>query len=163
MADLSHSERVGYFITMGFYGHWLPGRAAKAGEIGEPKLQEWVKQQMTQSAVLLETKEEREIVLHECVKTAAILHVKLGAVHVRTNHMHLVCGLEIEANHLMQSVKRSAGMRLRQHWNMPGVKVWAAGANCRTIFGERGWNAAIDYVVEQQGEKMAVWAKGARA
>ena len=83
---------------------------------------------------------------------------KLLAAHVRTNHVHLVVEAEVGPERIMNDVKSYAS-RCLNHKGMdePARKRWARHGSTRWLWKPEHVSAAIRYVVDEQGEPMAVF------
>jgi REP element-mobilizing transposase RayT len=101
--------------------------------------------------------DEREVVL-ESLKEVC-LHRKWGllAAHVRTNHVHLVVEAEARPEMVMNTFKSYASRsRNRLECDEPDEKRWARHGSTRWLWKDHEVRDAIRYVVEDQGEPMAV-------
>ena len=83
---------------------------------------------------------------------------KLLAAHVRTNHTHMVVEAEDRPERVMNDVKSYASRLLnRMGLDGTGRKRWARHGSTRWLWKPEHVSAAIHYVVEEQGERMAVF------
>ena len=93
---------LAYFITFTTYGTWLPGSAKGKGSVdrehngyGTPfvnpdeQRERWAREAMTQPAYVM-SPAEREIFCQAFVELAKERAWLLLAVHVRSNHVHVV-------------------------------------------------------------------------
>ena len=83
----------------------------------------------------------------------------LFAAHVRTNHVHLVVdALEEQPERLMSDLKAFASRRLNLFGlDEIGRKRWARHGSTRRLWKTQDVVAAIEYVVNGQGQPMAVY------
>jgi REP element-mobilizing transposase RayT len=82
----------------------------------------------------------------------------LLAAHVRSNHVHPVVEAEAKPEKIMNDFKAYASRRLNQtSGGGPDRKRWARHGSTRYLFHRDDVQAAIRYVVEEQGEAMAVF------
>ena len=82
----------------------------------------------------------------------------LLAAHVRTNHVHVVVEAEVRPEKVMNDFKpyASRGLnRLGRHGS--DRKPWARHGSTRWLWKDQDVQDAIRYVVEEQGEPMAVF------
>jgi REP element-mobilizing transposase RayT len=88
------------------------------------------------------------------------LHRKwtLLAAHIRTTHVHAIVDAEAKPEKVMGDFKAYASRRLNQ-CAVDGAerKRWTRHGSTRWLFNREDVAAAIRYVVEEQGEPMAVW------
>ena len=80
---------------------------------------------------------------------------KLMAAHVRTNHVHLVVDAEARPERIMNDLKAFASRCLNAH--EPARKRWARHGSTRWLWNRESVSAAIRYVVQGQGDPMAVF------
>ena len=99
---------------------------------------------------------ERQLVLESIQQHAARRGWTLHAVHVRSNHVHIVVESDLTPEKAMTQLKAYAsralnrsGRRRRKRWSHHGSTVY--------LWDPRHVDAAVDYVVQQQGPPMAVY------
>jgi REP element-mobilizing transposase RayT len=102
--------------------------------------------------------ERREIVLRTIQQHCTQRHWQLRAVHVRSTHVHLVVGADEAPERILTEVKAYASRALSQ----AGIeertrKRWAHHGSTRYLWQPQHVNAAIEYVVHEQGKPMAIW------
>ncbi len=84
----------------------------------------------------------------------------LLAAHVRTNHVHLVMEAEAGPERIMNDLKSYASRCLNQQGlDEPGRKRWARHGSTRWLWKQENVAAAIRYVVDEQGQRMAVFER----
>lgn len=82
----------------------------------------------------------------------------LLAAHVRTTHVHMVIESEAKPERIMNDIKSYASRCLNQAGlDMPARKRWARHGSTRWLWKPEQVSAAIRYVVDEQGEAMAVF------
>lgn len=82
----------------------------------------------------------------------------LLAAHARTTHVHVVVEAEAQPERVMNDLKSYASRCLnRTGLDEPTRKRWARHGSTRWLWEPDSVSAAIDYVVEGQGEPMAVF------
>jgi REP element-mobilizing transposase RayT len=80
------------------------------------------------------------------------------AAHVRTNHVHVVVEAEVGPERIMNDLKSYASRILnRVGVDVPGRKRWARHGSTRWLWEWENVSAAIRYVVDEQGDRMAVF------
>jgi REP element-mobilizing transposase RayT len=86
----------------------------------------------------------------------------LLAAHVRTSHVHAVVGADEKPEKVMQAFKSYASQFLNQaNLDEPDRKRWARHGSTRWLWKQENIAAAIRYVVEGQGNSMAVFEAAA--
>lgn len=99
----------------------------------------------------------REVVLIALRERCLQQQWKLLAAHVRTNHVHLVVEAEARPERIMNDLKSYASRCLNQKgMDEPARKRWARHGSTRWLWKPKHVSAAIRYVVDEQGEPMAV-------
>jgi REP element-mobilizing transposase RayT len=87
----------------------------------------------------------------------------LFAAHVRCNHVHIVLQAPISPEAVLNTLKAYASRRLTSFgFDDPFRKRWTRHGSTRYIWKEADLEAVVRYVIEEQGEPMAVfWAEPA--
>ena len=157
-----------YLITFACYGCHLHGHASGSVDRqhnlpGSPLMEADQQrasrelQRMEQARYRMDTK-RRVVVLAALHERCQQRHWSLLAAHVRTNHVHLVVAGEVRPERIMNDVKACASRCLnRQGWDGPTRKRWARHGSTRWLWQPAHVAAAIRYVVDGQGEPMAVF------
>ncbi|MCP5119811.1 MAG: hypothetical protein GY953_54125 [bacterium] len=100
----------------------------------------------------------RGAVLAAIVERCSDRNWKLLAAHVRANHVHIVVEAEVRPERIMNDVKSYASRCLnRLGLDEPGRKRWARHGSTRWLWKPENVSAATRYVVEEQGDPMAVF------
>jgi REP element-mobilizing transposase RayT len=82
----------------------------------------------------------------------------LLAAHVRTTHVHLVLEAEVEPISILNCIKAYASRKLNQMViEETGRKRWARHGSTRWLWKDNDVASAIRYVIEEQGEGMALY------
>ncbi len=82
----------------------------------------------------------------------------LLAAHVRSNHVHIIVEAEIPPERIMNEFKSYASRELnRRRSDGPNRKRWARHGSTRWLWKDQDVLEAIRYVVEEQGEPMALF------
>ena len=100
----------------------------------------------------------REAVLASLRERCSERHWCLLAAHVRSNHVHIVVETEVRPERVMNDLKSYASRCLnRMGLEEPTRKRWARHGSTRWLWKRENVLAAIRYVVDQQGDPMAVF------
>jgi REP element-mobilizing transposase RayT len=100
----------------------------------------------------------REAVLAAIVERCSARHWNLRAAHVRTNHVHIVVDADVRPERIMNDLKSYASRCLnRLGLDDPARNRWARHGSTRWLWKAQRVSAAIRYVVDQQGDLMAVF------
>ena len=159
-----------YLITFACYGchlhgdesgsvdgrHNLPGsRVIEA----DPKRVSAERQRMDQPPYGMD-RSRRETVLASLLERSSERHWSLLAAHVRTNHVHIVVEAEARPARVMNDLKAYASRCLnRKGLDEPARKRWARHGSTRWLWKRENVSAAIRYVVDEQGDPMAVFER----
>lgn len=159
---------LAYFITCSCYGTWLHGN--DAGSVARdhnmpgtpflsPKSQRVTAEQerMDQPPYDLDG-HRRDVVLKAIQEVCTHRRWSLLAAHVRTNHLHVVVHALEAPERVMNDLKAYASRRLNdQGIDTPQRKRWTRHGSTRYLWQPEHVEAAIQYVVHEQGEPMAVF------
>ena len=100
----------------------------------------------------------REAVLASLRERCSERHWSLLAAHVRTKHVHLAAEAEARPARVMNDLKSYASRCLnRIGLDGPARKRWARHGSTRWLWRRESVSAAARYVVDGQGEPMAVF------
>jgi len=161
-------DPVTYFITFTCYGchlhgdesgsvdksHNLPGsRLLEA----DPQRASAQRERMDQLPYGMD-KSRRDAVLASVMDRCSNQGWTLLAAHVRTNHVHLVVVAEVRPERVMNDLKSYASRCLnRLGLDEPARKRWARHGSTRWLWKPEDVSATIRYVVDGQGDQMAVF------
>ena len=113
------------------------------------------KRQMDQAPYALDHA-RRGAVLSALVERCSTQQWTLLAAHVRTSHVHVVVEAEVRPERIMNDLKSCASRCLnRLGLDNPARKRWARHGSTRWLWHVDNVSAAIQYVLEEQGEPMA--------
>jgi REP element-mobilizing transposase RayT len=105
-------------------------------------------------------KRRRDAVLAALLERCSERKWNLLAAHVRTNHIHLVIEAEIRPERIMNDLKSYASRYLsRLELDEPERRRWARHGSTRWLWRIENVSTAIQYVLEKQGEAMAVFSQ----
>jgi REP element-mobilizing transposase RayT len=159
---------LAYFITFHTYGTWLhgqtPGSVDRAhNQYGTPFLPadsmqvDESRERMTQEPYLLDEK-WRRIVRDAIVEECRFRGWKLLALHVRSNHVHMIVAAEREPETVMRMCKSQASKRLNQAGcENPDRKRWTTHGSTIYLWDEAAVADKVAYTLHGQGEAMAVY------
>jgi REP element-mobilizing transposase RayT len=160
------ADPLGYFITFTTYGAWLHGDAAGSVDRQhnildtpflppDPRKENARRKAMSQPAYELD-EPRRLIVLKTVREVCRHRGWKLWAVHVRSNHVHVVVTANAKPEKVMADLKAWASRRLREAC---GESVdrdrWTQHGSTRYLNTHTALEAAVVYVVDEQGKPMA--------
>ena len=115
---------------------------------------------MNQAPYLLD-RDSRTAVLQAVREVCLHRRWGLAAAHVRTNHVHVVVEAEVRPEKIMSDCKAYASRGLnRLRRDGSDRKRWARHGSTRWLWKDQDVEEAIRYVVEEQGEPMAVFVAG---
>lgn len=161
---------LAYFLTFSTYGTWLHGADKEHGSVDKrhnvyatPFLDanagrlRHETDAMRQPPYLLD-ESRRRVVCDAIVGLASEKGWHLQAMHVRSNHVHVVVEADREPGRLMSDMKARASRRL----NLAGLDDrqrirWTRHGSTRHLFRPDDVEAKIRYVLLEQGEPMAVY------
>lgn len=117
---------------------------------------------MDQAPYLLD-RDSRAVVLQALWEVCKYRGWGLLAAHVRTNHGHVVVEAEVRPEKIMNDFKSYASRGLnRLERDGSDRKRWARHGSTRWLWKDQHVQEAIQYVVEGQGEPLAVFVTGQR-
>jgi REP element-mobilizing transposase RayT len=160
------TEALAYFLTFTTYGTWLHGRQPGAvdrqhNQPGTPFLpaderREAARRgQMRQAEYLLDA-DRRAVVLQTILEVSRHRGWKVWAVHVRSNHVHVVVSAAATPEKVMSDFKAWASRRLRERFAEEADRDrWTQHGSMKYLWDEQAVAAATAYVIDGQGEPMA--------
>lgn len=158
-----------YLITFATYGARLHG--AEAGSVDqEHKLygtelcppnsfrERAKRERMAQHPYILDD-QRRSMVLGACREACEFRGWRLLGLHVRSNHVHVVVQASEEPERVMTDLKGYSSRALNDAGiEANGRKRWARHGSTRYLWNEEQLQAALHYVIHEQGEPMAVFS-----
>jgi REP element-mobilizing transposase RayT len=159
---------VTYLITFACYGSHLHGDASGSvdrahNQPGSPVLEADAKRVKTESRQMDQPpyaldRTRRDTVLAALIERCHERRWTLLAAHVRTSHVHMVVDAEADPERVMNDLKSYASRCLNQaHLDDPSRKRWARHGSTRWLWEPEHVAAAIRYVIDEQGDAMAVF------
>ncbi len=161
-------EPLAYFITFHTYGTWLHGDAPGSvdrehNQVGMPWLEPDANLRakkcdaMSQDVYTLD-ESRRSIVRDAIVAECRFRGWSLHAVHVRSNHVHLVVTAERDPEYVMRSCKANASKWLnRAGFDVPDRKRWTTHGSTLYLWDEANVAEKTDYTLHRQGAPMATY------
>ncbi len=166
---------LAYFITFTTYGTWLHGSVKGKGSVdeehntyGTPFLEPDAQREQAAREAMVQppyvmSRAEREIVCKAIVDLARNRGWLLSAIHVRSNHVHVVVSVERDAGRVMSDMKARASRELTlAGFDNAARRRWTRHGSTLHLFHEEEVEAKIRYTLDQQGERMAWYAKEPR-
>ncbi len=155
-----------YFLTFTTYGTWLQGRAEgsvsrETSGFGAPVLEPDSEREASQRASMKQPEyrldaQRRVVVLRTLLEVASHRVWKLWAVHVRSNHVHIVVTGPATPEKMMRDFKAWTSRRLREAFGESTDRNrWTEHGSTRYLWHEEALREKIEYVVNGQGERMA--------
>ena len=159
---------LAYFITFSRYGSRLHGdekgsvdrkRNQYGSDLIAPnrRLQQYENQLQKIPSFILEP-EYREIVFKTIMEVCTYRHWRLYALHVRTNHVHVVVSTSAAPEKALHNFQAYATRHLRE--KQPALKdarIWTRHGSTKYLWELKSLIEAIGYVAHQQGEHMEYW------
>ena len=156
-----------FLITWVCYGAWLPGESGavtrRLNRFGaplrepDPLRKQQSKDRMTQQPYRLDAV-RRDIVLNTLQEVCSRRGWTLLAAHVRTSHVHAVVRANCCPERVMTALKAYSSRALNAHpLDDPDHRRWARHGSTRYLWTADSVQAAIQYVIREQGESMAVF------
>ena len=153
-----------YLLTFRCYGTHLPGdargwvdrtRGDHRGGFHEPctALERSARERMLHAPYRMD-RNTAQTVLQAIVEVCAVRDCQLMAAHVRSTHVHCVVGGIPRPNRAVADFKAyaSRALNLAQGYR----KRWAREGSTRPLPNSAAVQAAVNYVVDGQGDAMAV-------
>ncbi len=154
---------LAYLLTWTTHGTWLHGdRRGSADHTGahqhgrpyiphQPNRVAFERAEMVADPVLLD-QPRRTIVEQTICDHLDFRKWQLLALHVRTNHIHLVAAAPVPPEKIMDQCKAWCTRRLREaDLASQHAKVWTRHGSTRYLFTQDAVNRAIHYVLHEQG------------
>ena len=100
----------------------------------------------------------REVVLNSIINTCDYYGWPLYAAHVHSNHVHLITESAKEIERVMQKIKLYCSRELNKQLKPTRkTKYWTHHGSTRYLWNDINLNNAMEYVVNEQGGKMACY------
>ena len=158
-----------FHITFTTYGTWLHGD--KRGSIDKghnqygsdfvspnARLNKKEQTHLKNHPVILD-KNIREVVLKSILQVCGHRGWIAHAIHVRSNHIHIVVSGEEKPEKMMVDFKAYATRAIRKNSNNKSViiKYWSQHGSTKYLWTKENLVSTIDYVKDRQGKVMSLW------
>lgn len=156
---------LAYFITFTCYGTWLHGDDRGSVDVehnkpGTPVLPPDPDRHAREASALVEPpyfldQPRRRVTLEAMCESARRKGWTLHAVHVRSNHIHVVVTALGPPERVMNDLKTAASRRLNKAFPAEqGRKRWTRHGSTRYLWTEESVARKVHYVLHKQGEPM---------
>ncbi len=153
---------LAYLLTFTSYGTWLHGdergsvnrriRGRSKVVAADPILHEHMRGKLNHAPVELNGS-MRKVVREACKGYCEFKQWPLRALHVRTNHVHLVVSAVADSARMLNGLKARATRMLREAELLEADRpIWTERGNIGLLFTRKAVAEAIDYVMHQQGD-----------
>jgi REP element-mobilizing transposase RayT len=162
---------LAYHITFTTYGTWLHGD--KRGSVDESHNQYgsnfvslnsglYKKEQtrLKNPPVILD-KNVRDVVLKSLLQVCCYRYWIAHAIHVRSNHIHIVVSGNEKPEKMMTDFKAYATRAIKNISNNQAIfrKYWPRHGSTKYIWTKENLVSTIDYVKNRQGKTMSLWCR----
>jgi REP element-mobilizing transposase RayT len=161
---------LAYFITFTTYGAWLHGTERGKGSVDrehnvfgaefvEPDAErEGESRDAMAQPVYVMDAARRDIVRDAIVSIAREKGWQLLAVHVRSNHVHVVISADRDPGRLMGDLKARASRDLtRAGFENADRRRWTRHGSTRHLFTTEEVEQKVEYTLDEQGTPMSVY------
>ena len=163
---------IAYHITFTTYGSWLHGD--KRGSVDKehnrygsafvsPNSGLHKKEQicLKNPPVILD-KIVREVVLEAVLRVCGFRGWVAHAIHVRSNHIHIVVSGDAEPERMMRDFKAYATRAIKKNSNKQAVirKYWSRHGSTKYLWTKENLVSSVEYVESKQGKTMSLWIRG---
>ena len=164
-----------YLITFSTYGTWLHGNEKGSADKehnlpgtpyipADPEWEEAETQTLKHPPVTLDAT-ERRLVADAIVAVCQHRGWKLHACNVRTNHVHVVIAADAKPEKVMNDFKSYATRAVREDTRTERAatareRTWTRHGSTRYLNTEVSFQAALFYVLEEQGEDLGGMVEG---
>jgi REP element-mobilizing transposase RayT len=162
------SKPLAYFITFSSYGSRLHGSENGSVDINhnqyghdlippKPQLEHYEKLTQKNETVALDS-EHRQTILESIMDVCSHRRWRVYALHVRTNHVHVIVSADTPPEKALHDFKAYATRHLREKYPiLKDYKIWTRHGSTKYLWERKSLIAAISYVVHEQGEHMEYW------
>ena len=165
---------LAYFITWTCYGTWLHGE--ERGSVdrdhndpcapvlpADPVRFAQEQARMREPAYVLD-EPRRAVVVRAIIEIVRRKGWLLHAVHVRSNHIHVVLTASGAPERVMNDLKTAASRRLNKAFpDEHGRTRWTRHGSTRYLWTESAVAQKVRYVLDEQGDPMACFPEPSRA
>jgi REP element-mobilizing transposase RayT len=123
----------------------------------QPKLRQYVEASLKQTPFELDA-DQRKITLEAIRKASQHKDWQLLAAQVRSNHVHIVVDSDVSPELVMNTFKAYASRALNLAFHREKGRIrWTRHGSTRHLWSRERIDAAMQYVLEEQGEPMACY------
>ncbi|MBI1748258.1 MAG: hypothetical protein HYR55_17000 [Acidobacteria bacterium] len=171
--NLFNAERIplACLITFRCYGTWLHGDARgsvdryhnqHAAPLLPPHKPWWQHNRRALKHAPVELDEAQRAAVDVAIReTCALRGWELRAVHVRTNHVHVIVSARCRPEPVLSACKANATRPLKEAGCWPYEhSPWVDGGSKRYLWTARSVDRAMDYVVNGQGGQLPDFNQG---
>jgi REP element-mobilizing transposase RayT len=164
---------LAYFITFTTYGTWLHGTDKGMGSVDDEHNQfgtPFIAPDIDRFSAALDAMKQppytldasrRDIVRDAIVGLAAEKQWRLWALHVRSNHVHVVVTADRDPGRLMSDMKARASRDLNRLESDQAERMrWTRHGSTRHLFEWSAVEEKVRYTLDEQGERMAYFDGG---
>jgi hypothetical protein len=159
---------LAYLLTFSTYGTHLPG--SDKGWVDDqhsvrgmplrphdPKLQAHWRLHINEPPWVLD-RETRLLMLEVILKVCTHRNWMAYAAHIRTTRVHAVIGSEAKPERILADFKAYSTRAFRRTGGIPQRRrFWSDHGSTRYLWKEHALKAAVDYVLNRQGARMACY------
>jgi REP element-mobilizing transposase RayT len=104
-------------------------------------------------------KNNRKIVLNAILQASSFRCWDAYAIHVRSNHVHIVVSGDAKPERIMGDFKAYATKAIKKNSPNPSVnkKYWSKHGSTKYLWAQESVASAIEYVKSRQGKAMSLW------
>jgi REP element-mobilizing transposase RayT len=165
MSQRKRTIPLASFLTFTTYGTWLHGREAGSvdcehNQFGEavmspdPVLEEAMRQKLEEPPFVLDA-QRRRVVRLSIEEVSTHRRWALIALHVRSNHIHVVVRANADPDKVMNDYKAYASRRLKEAgFDEKRKRRWTEGGSKRFLWQPESVATTVKYVIEEQGQPM---------
>lgn len=162
------SKPRAYFITFTSYGTHLHGSKNNSVDRNhnqydtrripsQPHLERYEIESL-KNAVVTFDQNHRQTILKSIISICDYQSWQLFAVHIRTNHVHVVVAADTSPEKILHQFKAYATRHLRQaHPVFANFKIWTRHGSTKYLWDQKSLLSAMSYVIYEQGEPMECW------
>jgi REP element-mobilizing transposase RayT len=103
----------------------------------------------------------REVVLRAILQVCGLRGWIVHAIHVRSNHIHIVASGNAEPERMMRDFKAYATRAIKDSDNNQKFirRCWSRHGSTKYLWTKENLASAIDYVKNRQGKIMSLWVR----
>ncbi len=157
---MTTNEPLAYFLTWRTYGTWLPGDKRgwvtdQTNVFGQP-MHRADHRRMAEAEGLLDgppvvlDDSQRRVVDAAIRQACSARGWKMGALNVRTNHVHVVVGSSDSLPSRVMTYLKARSTKALADAGHPTPRPWARAGSHRIVWNETALAAVVNYVLNRQ-------------